>query len=77
MNTIIRTHVKNESRLQLLKRTIQSAVDKKLNEIGDIYIVDDQSPMQKEVIDLVRVVKIKEAEDTFGKLAIKVKELFN
>lgn len=45
MNTVIRTHVKNEKRLQLLERTILSALDKKLDAFGNIYVLDDGSPM--------------------------------
>lgn len=46
MKTIIRTHVKNDERLALLARTIQSAY----RAVGpDILVVDDQSPMGKDV----------------------------
>lgn len=49
MNTIIRTHVKNVERLKLLKLTLESSKDKKLHRVGQIFIADDQSPMNSEV----------------------------
>lgn len=49
MNTIIRTHVKNQKRLNTLDRMIRSWYDKKLDIFGDLWIVDDNSPMQKEL----------------------------
>lgn len=53
LNTIIRTHVKNELRLQVLERTILSWYDKELYSLGDLFIVDDQSPLEREIINLI------------------------
>lgn len=47
--TIIRTHVKTEERLKLLRLTCESWKNKKLHRAGDLFIADDQSPMQEEV----------------------------
>ncbi len=52
MDTIIRTHVKTQERLNLLERTIKSAVDKGLTTIGSVWIVDDGSPMAAQVQEL-------------------------
>lgn len=52
MNTIIRCHIKNDQRLQTLERTLKSFYDKKMDELGQLYIVDDQSPMSAFVMGL-------------------------
>jgi hypothetical protein len=52
IDTVIRTHVRNEKRLELLKRTIQSAKDKKLYTLGGIYVLDDGSPLKDRVRSL-------------------------
>lgn len=52
MNTIIRTHVNNNTRLNLLEREIISWFDKQLNTIGRLFIVDDFSSMHEEVRNL-------------------------
>ena len=44
MNTYIRTHVKNDTRFKILRQTVESCFDKRINELGDIYIVNDSSP---------------------------------
>ncbi len=53
LNTVLRTHIKNTQRLEVLKKTIKSWYAQEMNFLGDLYIVDDQSPMQNEVIHLV------------------------
>jgi hypothetical protein len=52
MNTVFRTHVKDTTRLELFERSLASWYDKGLDQLGNLYIVDDQSPMQDEVVDL-------------------------
>lgn len=49
MHTIIRTHVKNEARLNLLARTIESALNKGLEDLGSILVADDHSPLGDKV----------------------------
>lgn len=44
MDTVIRCHIKNEQRFELFKRTVQSWYDKEMYLLGDLQIVDDQSP---------------------------------
>jgi len=57
--TIIRTHIKNHKRLELLERTIVSWHDKQLYDLGELYIIDDTSPLQDELLDLLRNFQIK------------------
>lgn len=52
MNTIIRAHIKNEERLSGLRRELESWHRKGLSVLGDLYIVDDGSPMRREVEEL-------------------------
>lgn len=54
MNTIIRAHVKNEKRLETLKREIESWKDKRMLMLGMIYVVDDNSPLALDVEMLCR-----------------------
>lgn len=49
MNIVVRTHVKNQQRWDLLKRTLRSVIDKKINLMGKLYILDDNSPMALDV----------------------------
>lgn len=49
MDTIIRCHVKNQRRLDELERELKSCEDKNLNILGDVFVVDDDSPMHEEV----------------------------
>jgi hypothetical protein len=52
VNTVIRTHIKNEKRLETLERTILSWRDKHLDDLGELYLVDDTSPMRLHVKEL-------------------------
>lgn len=52
MNTIIRCHVKNNERLITLEKEIISYKEKGLDILGDLYIVDDGSPLQSSVISM-------------------------
>lgn len=45
----MRTHVKNQQRRDLLKRTLRSMLDKKINLMGNLYILDDNSPQALDV----------------------------
>lgn len=49
MDTFIRCHVKNQLRLNLLQRTIDSLKNHGLDTIGKLYLVDDSSPLESEV----------------------------
>lgn len=52
LNTVVRCHIKNTTRLKSLEGCIQSWQDKKLGDLGKLYLVDDQSPMEEEVVTL-------------------------
>jgi hypothetical protein len=52
MNTVFRTHIKNQQRLETFERTLKSWYQKKLDQLGNLYVIDDQSPMEEEVINL-------------------------
>jgi hypothetical protein len=54
MNTIFRCHIKNDERLELFRRSLQSWKDKELWKLGKLYVVDDQSPLQVEVEALAK-----------------------
>jgi hypothetical protein len=54
MNTVIRAHIKNDRRLDDLREEIISWNRNKLYKLGDLYIVDDGSPMRHELMDLCR-----------------------
>lgn len=64
MQLIIRTHIKNEERLKLLKQSIESAQSQ---DFKDIIIVDDQSPLQEKVKDLVKSLDVTDYVLTEGK----------
>ena len=64
MKLIIRTHVKNEERLQLLKQSIVSAQSQ---DFKDIVIVDDQSPLKEKVKELVKSLNVSDYVLTEGK----------
>lgn len=55
MNTIIRTHVKNDERLKTLERELKSWYDKEMYQLGDLFIVDDGSPCGEDVNRLALV----------------------
>lgn len=44
IDTIIRTHVKNQERFELLQRSVDSWFSHDLNSLGSLTIVNDQSP---------------------------------
>jgi len=67
MDTIIRCHVKNPQRLEGLQRELQSWFDKKMFELGDIYVIDDNSPMREEVKDLCKLAGVTEFIPAKGK----------
>lgn len=52
LDTVIRTHVKNKERLATLDRMVKSWYDKRLNDLGDLIILDDSSPLADDVVDL-------------------------
>lgn len=52
LDCVIRTHVKNEQRLDTLARMMQSWHDKNLGDLGELYIADDGSPLMDEVGEL-------------------------
>lgn len=54
LNTVVRCHIKNEERLNTLERLIVSWKDKQLNKLGDLYILDDHSPLKEEVVKLTQ-----------------------
>lgn len=54
LDTVVRCHVKNDDRLKTLERLILSWKDKQLNELGNLYLLDDHSPMNKEVEELAK-----------------------
>jgi hypothetical protein len=49
VNIVVRTHVKNQQRLDLLNRTLQSILDKDIDRLGLVHVLDDNSPMREEV----------------------------
>jgi hypothetical protein len=51
-NTVVRCHIKNEERLSTLERLIVSWKDKQLNKLGDLYLLDDHSPLKGDVVKL-------------------------
>lgn len=53
LDTVIRTYVKNQRRLDDLHRMMRSWLDKRLHDLGNLYILDDFSPMSVEVYNLV------------------------
>lgn len=57
-DTVIRTYVKNQQRLNTLNRTIESWNSKGMSEFGKLIIVDDISPMAKEVKALAETHKL-------------------
>jgi len=48
IDTMIRCHVKTEARYLLFLKSVDSWYDKQLNELGDLIIIDDQSPNEFE-----------------------------
>jgi len=59
MDTVIRTHVKNKERLNLLERTIVSCLEKNLYDLGEIKIVNDNSPLTNDVHTLCNKYSLK------------------
>jgi hypothetical protein len=58
MEIVIRTHIKNIERLNLLEKTINSVIDKQLTDLGELKIFDNSSPMKQEVMELCGKYKI-------------------
>lgn len=54
MDTYIRCHVKNKERLATLEREFISWNDKGMSQLGDLYVIDDNSPMGADVKILCR-----------------------
>lgn len=52
LNSVIRCYVKDQNRLNLLEKTIQSCLKQHLNDLGPITIVDDGSPLKNNVKEL-------------------------
>lgn len=52
MKVVIRCHIRNDKRLALMKRTIDSYINKQLNNDYQLHVMDDASPMQEEVVKL-------------------------
>lgn len=58
MNTIVRCYIQNQKRLNTLEREIISWKEKGMNDLGELFILDDISPMQEELKSLASKYKL-------------------
>lgn len=54
MNIIIRSHARDMERIKLLDRTLNSLFTQEMNTLGNVFIVDNNSPLHEEVRAVVR-----------------------